>query len=153
MKKLTCAILVACGLLAASMAGAQGGDKMMGHKMQKMQKMSAKMGAKDDQMSVMMMGLSKDEKKIAMDHMKHMTKAEKAVMTKRCSLCMKDKHAGMSMDMKPTPEQKMAHMMSGLTAGEQKTMKHMWSKMTDKQKAVGEKMVINCCMYGMKHGK
>ena len=107
---------------------------------------------KDSMMKCMMMGLSPEEMKIAHNHMSHMTAAEKAVMMKRCSMCMKDKHDGMDMS-KMDEKMEMDHMMSGLSMSEQKTMKNMWSKMSKSQMAVAKKMMMNCCMYGMKHGK
>jgi hypothetical protein len=102
-------------------------------------------------MDTMMHGLTAAEKKTAMAHMKKMTPAEKAVMMKRCSMCMRDPHKGMSATMKPTDAQKMQHMMAGLTKAEQATMMAMMKKMTLAEHKVAEKIVVNCCMYGMKH--
>ncbi len=147
MKNLTIAALALSLTLATSAAFAQG--HMKGHHMMKGK---SHMAMHDMMMKTAMMGLSADEKQTAMMHMQKMTPAEKAVMMKRCSMCMKDKHAGM--DMSTMDEKKgMAHMMSGLSMSEQKTMKGMWMKMSAKEKAVGQKMAMNCCMYGMKHGK
>ncbi len=100
----------------------------------------------------MMKGLSADEKKTAMAHMKKMTAAEKAVMMKKANLCMHDKHKGMD-KANMTDEMIMAHMMKGLSMSEQKTMKTMMSKMSEREMAVARKMGMNCCIYGMKHGK
>ena len=103
-------------------------------------------------MSCMMTGLSGDEKKIAMAHMAKMTPAEKAVMMKRGSLCMKDSHKA-EMGMKPSEELMRKHMVSGLTMAERKTMMGMYMRLTRQEKPVLTKMVVNCCTYGMKHAK
>ena len=69
---------------------------------------------KGSMMKCMMMGLSPEEMKIAHNHMSHMTAAEKAVMMKRCSMCMKDKHDGM--DMSKMDAQKCNEMMHASNA-------------------------------------
>ena len=84
-------------------------------------------------------GLSADEMKIA--HGMKMSKAEHAVMHKRMAMCMADKHKGMDMS-KMDDKMGMAHMMSGLTKGQQKTMMGMMSKMSPEQMAVTKKMMM-----------
>jgi len=106
----------------------------------------------DHMMKVCMTGLTAAEKKVAKDHMKKMSKAEHEVMMKRCMMCMGDKHKGM-MDKKVTDKMAMDHMMSGMSKKEQATMKAMMDKCTPEEAKVGKKMSMNCCMYGMKHGK
>ena len=142
MKKITILALAVVGILSSSMAIAQSSQMdqdTMAPKMPKMavQSMSEKM----------MMGLSASEKKIAKAHMKHMTMAERAVMMKKCGMCMIDKHEGM-VGMKMDKKMQMDHMMSGLSRSEQTTMKKMWSKMTPKQMAVAKKMMMSCCKHG-----
>jgi len=152
----TLTVLVATfGVLGASMGMAQdkmSGGKMQGHMMSggKMQSHMATMPT-----STMMMGLSADEKKTAMAMMGKMTPAEKAVMAKKCSMCMMDKHTGMvekmsKMDKMGQQKMEMDHMMSGLSKMEQGTMMKMDAKMSAKEKAVALKMMQNCCMHGMK---
>jgi len=149
MKNTLIAIVVTLGIVGASTSMAQ--DKMSGGKMgSKMQSPMMTMPT-----STMTMGLSADEKKTAMSLVSKMSRAEKAVVAKRCSMCMTDKHPGM-MDkmskMSKMDQEKagMAHMMSGLTKTEQATMTKMMGKMTAKEKAVSMKMMENCCMHGMK---
>ena len=145
MKKLALGAALALGFLATAPGLAQT-HKMHTGTAQHINKQTA------SPMGTMMMGLSSSERAIAMAHYKKMTAAERAVMMKRCKICMADKHAGMD-KMKPTQAMFEQHLMSGLTPAEQKTMNNMWSKMSPKEKAVATKMVKNCCMYGMKHGK
>jgi hypothetical protein len=104
-------------------------------------------------MKTMMMGLNKNQKMTAMNHMKHMSKAEKSAMMKRCSLCMADPHKGMTKDMKVTDKMVHDHMMNGMTKAQQATIMGMMKRMSAKEKAVAMKMVENCCWYGFKHAK
>ncbi len=103
----------------------------------------------------MMQGMSDSEKKSAKEMMAKMSPAERRVMAKRCSMCMKDPHTALKgMDMKDvTEEMAMQHMMSSLTKSEQKTMTAMMERMNAEDKALMHKMVMNCCMYGMKQAK
>jgi len=145
MKRFTLATLVMALCLAVS------GSAMAQHDMSKMhgQKMSA---ADMKMMKVCMAGLSDSEMKTAEGMMMHATKAEHMVMHKRMAMCMADKHKGMDMS-KMDDKKGMAHMMSGLKKSEQGTLKGMMGKMTPDQMGVMKKMMMNCCMYGMKHGK
>jgi hypothetical protein len=81
-----------------------------------------------------------------------MTGAERAVVMKRCNLCMADAHTGM-MTMKPTMKNIEDHLMSGLTAGEQATFRRLIMSCNAAEAAVGMKILENCCMYGMAHSK
>lgn len=163
MKNTLTTFVAVLGIFGASFAGAQdkmqghmqGHDMMSGHKMQG-HMMGHMMGGMP--MSTMMMGLSADEKKVAQHMMSKMSSQEKAAMAKRCQMCMVDKHAGMmekmgKMDKMAMHKAAMDHMMSGMSKGDQMTMKKMMGRMSKKEMEVSMKMMENCCMYGMKHGK
>ncbi len=148
MKKLIFAAVAAAMALSVTSALAQGEMKMKPHMKPPMMHDGNKM----------MEGLSTEEKQTATSHFMHMSQAEKDVMHKRMTMCMKDPHKGMMAMMKGKSPKEieamgMKHMMAGLSKGEQQTMMHMMSKMDGKQKAVAHKMMMNCCMYGMKHAK
>lgn len=158
MKKLILAAIAAAMALSVTSALAQGEMHMKPHMKPPMHQGGAMMHDGNKMMETMMQGLTTEEKQTATSHFMHMTQAEKDVMHKRMTMCMKDPHKGMMAMMKgKSPKEVeamgMKHMMSGLSKGEQQTMMQMWSKMDAKQKAVAHKMMMNCCMYGMKHAK
>ena len=145
MKKLAL-IAAAVALLGTGAIAQHGSKKVQGHKLHKTMKMSRMSST----MKCMMTDLTPEEKKIAHGMMKKMSKAEMAVMMKRCSMCMKDSHAGM-MDGGMTDDMEKQHMMSGLSKSEQATFMKCASKMSHQEHNVGKRMVMNCCMYGAKH--
>jgi len=103
----------------------------------------------------MMQGFSPDEKRDAMSFLRKQTPGEHAAITYRCSKCMRDPHTAMKgMDMsKVTEKMKLEHMLSGMNKGDQKILTDMMAKATPTQKSYLERMMMNCCMYGMKHAK
>jgi hypothetical protein len=148
MKKLTLAAFAA--ILVGSIVPAAAQHQMQSHQMKPM--LMQRRGDMSLTMNTAFMGLTPAEKRIAMGHWQHMSPAEHEVMNKRMKLCMADPHKDMMKHMHDmSMDMKMKHMMSGLTMGEQKTMRHMMSKMTPEQMKVGEKMMMNCCTYGMSH--
>jgi len=145
MKNLTVAVLA---LASIGMSFAQSHPMAMkGHNMSAMMS-----GKPSPAMNTMMNGLTAAEKKTAAAMMAKMSPAEKAVIMKKATMCMNDPHKGMSMGKKPTQDMMMKHMMMGLTKSEQATMMGLMKKSTPAEAAVGQKMMMNCCVVGMKHG-
>ena len=157
MRNLKIGMVLMASMALAGSALAQGkmGDmhktpnmKMQGH----MMKHSA---ADEKVMKCMMQGVSENDMKTLRKDMGRMSPAEHDVMMKRGRLCMADPHTALKkMKMSDVTEKmKHDHMMSGLTKTEQGTMAGLMKKMNAKDMAICEKMVTNCCMYGMKHAK
>jgi len=146
--KITLAALSAFVIAGSALAQGHPGHAMPQHHMHGMHGMEKN----DAMMKICMAGLSDSEKKTAMDMAHRMTPAQLAVMHKRMKMCMADKHRGMDMS-KMDDKKGMAHVMSGLSAAEQKTLKGVFMSESPAEMAVTKKMMENCCMYGMKHGK
>lgn len=97
----------------------------------------------------MAQGLSDGEKTTMQSMYRKWTADEQTVMLKRWGLCMRNAHkpAVNLADKKAYT----SHMLSGLNAAEQSTMKKALAKMNSKESAVFAKVAKNCCAYGMKH--
>lgn len=110
-----------------------------------------KMGMSNDMIhNRMMMGFTAAQKAKAMSMMKAMSPSEHMLYMKMMGMCMKHSDSASMMKQPMSDQDKMNHMMMGLTGAEKKTMMGMMAKMNADQKMMTGKMAVNCCMARMK---
>ncbi|MCE9557648.1 MAG: hypothetical protein K8R88_01735 [Armatimonadetes bacterium] len=102
---------------------------------------------------MMMKDLTLEQKATANLIMGKLTEDQRRVWSKKSLMCARDPHKGMDINLPMTESMKMDHMNIGLNYDERETMKRIWNKLSNEQKPVAERMMMNCCVYGMKHAK